>query len=205
MMVNFSVSLSQNKDMFYYGGKIIEYTAGFDGDFSQTHPTQFLDTIFSYALKLSEGDIADALLFCSVGTVPYSEFEMTIPLINFPINVFIFNIVSENIFSQMIRNLPTKIFSDSPEGTFGDKDKVTHFFSSAYWSYSLNENFASAIGYLVEHFEEGFKVQSVVDERDLTVNQLGIKFGSMLKDKLIFPSEIILKDKSLLYGKNSNN
>ncbi|MBU2585627.1 MAG: hypothetical protein KKH32_09895 [Bacteroidetes bacterium] len=204
-MINFSVSVSQNKNMFHYGGKIIEYTANFESDLSQNHPTQFLDSVFVYALKLSEGDVADALLFCSVGTVPYSEFEMTIPLINIPIKVFIFNIVNEDIFNRMIRNLPTKIFADSPEGTFGDKDKVTHFFSSAYWSYSINENFANAIGHLVEHFEEGFKVQSVVDERDLTVNQLGIKFGSLLKDRLHFPSEIISNNKSLTYGKNSNN
>lgn len=204
-MINFSVSLSQNKNMFHYGGKVIEYTANFESDFSQNHPIQFLDSIFSFALKLSEGDIADALLFCSVGTIPYSDFKISIPLINFPIDVFIFNIVNKDIFNQMIRNLPTKIFSDSPEGEFGDKDKITHFFSSAYWSYLINENFANAMGYLVEHFEEGFKVQSVVDERDLAVNQLGIKFGFMLKDKLIFPSEIISKDKNLLYGKNSNN
>lgn len=197
--------MSQNRDMFHNGGKIIEYTANFESDFSQKHPTQFLDSIFSYALKISDGDVADALLFCSVGTVPYSEFEMTIPLINFPINVFIFNIVNKDIFNRMIRNLPTKIFSDSPEGNFGDKDKVTHFFSSAYWSYSFNENVSSAIGIIIEHFERGFKVQSVVDERDLAVNQLGIKFGSMLKDRLLFPSEIISNDKSLTYGKNTNN
>lgn len=197
--------MSQNKNMFHYGGKIIEFTANFESDFSQKHPIQFLDSIFSYALKLSDGNIGDALLFCSVGTIPYSEFEMRVPLINIPIKVFIYNIVNEDLFNQMIRNLPTKIFPDSPEGNFGDKDKVTHFFSSAYWSYSFNENVSSAIGFIIEHFEEGFKVQSVVDERDLAVNQLGIKFGSLLKDRLLFPSEIISNDKSLTYGKNSNN
>jgi hypothetical protein len=205
LIAAYSISFSQNKNMFHQGGRIIEYAASFDSDFSQRHQTQFLDSIFTFALNLSEGDVADALLFCSIGTIPYSEFEISIPLINIPIKVFIFNIVHEDIFNQMIKNLPSKMFLDSPEGNFGDKDKVTHFFSSAYLSYAINKDFANLIGHLVEHFEEGFKVQSAVDERDLAVNQLGIKFGSMLKDNLLYPSQIISYERNLLYGKNSNN
>ncbi len=191
--------------MFFFGGKVIEYAASLDYEFCQSHPEKFLDSIFNYSLELSNGNISDALLFCSVGTVPYSDFSIKIPLLNFPIKVFIFNQISELDFEKMIRNLPRKIFVDSPQDDFGDKDKITHIFSSAFWSYVINENAAYALSTLIEHFEEGFKIQSIVDKRDLAANQIGIKFGSILTERLIMPSEIISKDKSLVYGKDFNN
>ncbi len=205
-----------NKDMFFYGGKVIEYIASeeFDKSLQSHSPHLIVDSIFKYALSLADGDIADALLFCSVGTIPYTDFEMKFPLIGFPIKVFIFNIVDRDMFEKMIQHLPAKLFSDSPEGKFGDKDKLTHFFSSAFWAYTFNGNVSNALGYFVENFEEGFKVQSKIDERDLMFNKLGIEFGLQLreyvpsqrdsfgagKEKFLFPSDILSKIKNLGNG-----
>lgn len=204
-MFTFSSILGQNKDMFFFGGKLIEYAASLDYEFCQAHPDKFLDSIFIHSLKLSDGNISDALLFCSIGTVPYSEFSIKLLPLNFPIKVFIFNQISEPDFEGMKRNLPVRIFWDSPQDDFGDKDKITHIFSSAFWSYVTNKNAAYIISTFVEHFEEGFKIQSNVDNRDLAANQIGIKFGAFLTERLVMPSEIILKDKSLVYGKDINN
>jgi len=77
---------------------------------------------------------------------------------------------------------------------YGDKDKLAHFFGSAFLSYSSNYfDLGNAIGYLVEVFEESFKVQSSIDERDLITNKLGNLFGTVLKqNKNILPSQIII-------------
>ena len=67
-----------------------------------------------------------------------------------------------------------------PEIDYGDKDKLAHFFGSAFLSYeSTIFDLGKLIGYFVEAFEESFKVQSTVDLRDLDVNEYGRLFGTL--------------------------
>jgi hypothetical protein len=100
----------------------------------------------------------------------------------------------ENIFNLKNRQLPSKLFFDTPSGDYGDKDKLAHFFGSAYLAYlSLIFDFAPVIGYFVEVFEEKFQVQSSVDLRDMEANRLGILFGKMLKKNYkTLPSDILI-------------
>ena len=196
----------QIKDVYEYGSKINDYIAN---NFSKSVDREFnlslIDSIFSYALSISDSNVSDALLFCSIGTMTYPTFRMKIPYLNILIPFSIFSDYDKILLDKKVDNLPSKLFDDSPLSSFGDKDKVVHFFSSAYLSFIFGKNFAEYIGIFVEEFEESFKIDGKVDFRDLRINQLGIEFGQILRYKIIFPSVILAKEKSLSYGKNTNN
>jgi hypothetical protein len=165
----------------------------------------YVDSIFFYALAIADSNIGDALLFCSIGTMTYRTFKMKIPFINLTIPFSVFTQVNTDLLNYKVRNLPSNLFEDSPQSDFGDKDKVVHFFSTAYLSYTFGKVFSEYIGNFVENFEKSFKIDGKVDERDLKINQLGALFGQMLRCKIIAPSIILAKEKSLSYGENINN
>lgn len=197
---------AQVKDIFYYGSKINDYIAlNFTKSDNREININRLDSIFSYALVLADSNIGDALLFCSIGTMTYPTFKIRIPLIGLTIPFPVFTKVDTSMLNMKKKNLPHKLFDDTPDSEFGDKDKVVHFFSTAYLSYMFGELFSNHLGIFVEEFEESFKIDGKVDERDLKINQLGAEFGRMLHYKIIFPSFILAKEKSLSYGKNSDN
>ncbi|MFZ1517858.1 MAG: hypothetical protein WAU11_03740 [Ignavibacteriaceae bacterium] len=151
------------------------------------------DSIFVEATKFSDGNIGDALLGLMLATVPYREVPIQLPILN---TIVYYPLVSADgqIFLAKNDNLPRYLFFDSPQNKYGDKDKLAHFFGSAFLSYESNIfDLGKLIGYFVEAFEESFKVQSSVDVRDLDVNQYGRMFGEILKeDKTVLPSQIIL-------------
>ena len=151
------------------------------------------DSIFKVAVKSTDGDISDALLALMLATVPYREVPIQIPLIN-SIVLYPLTSADEETFLRKNNNLPRYLFFDTPPNNYGDKDKLAHFFGSAFLSYESNIfDLGKLIGYFVEAFEESFKVQSSVDLRDLDVNGYGRLFGTLLKenDKLL-PSQILL-------------
>ncbi|NWF90806.1 MAG: hypothetical protein HXY50_15275 [Ignavibacteriaceae bacterium] len=151
------------------------------------------DSIYIQSINNSSGDYSEALLALTFATVPYKEVPIQIPLLNTIINYPLIS-ASDSIFSVKNKNLPRYIFFDSPGDSYGDKDKLAHFFGSAYISFASNIfDLGNPIGYFVEVFEESFKVQSFVDDRDLMTNQLGNTFGSLLKlNKNIMPSQILI-------------
>src|SRR3989304_1776748 len=152
-----------------------------------------VDSIYSEALMLNESDHSEALLSLTFATVAYNEVPIQIPIFK---SILTFPLISasDSIFKVKNENLPRYIFFDSPMNNYGDKDKLAHFFGSAFLSYSSNFfDLGNAIGYFVEVFEESFKVQSSIDERDLITNKLGNLFGTVLKqNKNILPSQIII-------------
>ena len=125
--------------------------------------------------------------------VPYREIPVVLPLVG---TVLYYPLTSaeEDIFNKKNDNLPRYLLYDSPQGDYGDKDKIAHFFGSAFLSYTGKVfDLGTAIGYFVEVFEESFKVQSSIDERDLLVNELGNYFGEALKNnKSILPSRFFI-------------
>ncbi len=151
------------------------------------------DSIYAEAIKFTGKDYPDALLSLMLATVPYREVPIQIPLINLIIN-YPLTAADEETFLEKNNNLPSFLFLDTPENNYGDKDKLAHFFGSAFLSYeSRFFDLGMLIGYFVEAFEESFKVQSSIDLRDLDVNEYGRLFGKILKeDKTILPSQIIL-------------
>ena len=152
-----------------------------------------VDSIYSEALKLYDNDHSEALLTLTFATVPYKEVPIQIPLFK---TILIYPLISasDSIFNHKNENLPRYLFFDSPDNNYGDKDKLAHFFGSAFISYSSNIfDLGNPISYFVEVFEESFKLQSSIDERDLMTNKLGNTFGKLLKqNKNILPSQIII-------------
>jgi len=205
LLIGYTAS-GQVKDIFEYGSMVNDYIANnlVKSQEKEINISQ-IDSIFGYALSISDSNVADALLFCSVGVMTYSVFNVRLPYLNFRIPVPVFTYLDKNKFQRKVENLPSKLFDDSPESEFGDKDKVVHFFSTAYLSYIFGDNFSNHIGSFVEIFEEDFKVDGKIDERDLRIDELGAEFGKELRCKIIFPSFILAKEKSLTYGKNTNN
>ncbi len=159
---------------------------------------ELTDTLFLRAVKFKDYNYSEALLALTFATVPYKEVPIQFPLIG----ILNYPLVSANdsVFLQKDKNLPKDLFYDTPKNNFGDKDKLAHFFGSAFISYSTNIfDLGDLIGYFVEVFEQSFKVQSSVDQRDLRTNKLGNIFGETLKkNKNILPSQIMLI-KSLSY------
>ncbi len=152
-----------------------------------------VDSIFIDATKYTEGNISDALLALMLATVPYNEVPIQIPLFNSTI-YYPLTSADEKIFLAKNENLPRYLFFDTPQSDYGDKDKLAHFFGSAFLSNESNIfDIGKLIGYFVEAFEESFKVQSGVDIRDLDVNEYGRLFGKLLKEnKDLLPSQIFL-------------
>ena len=157
------------------------------GDLSST------DSIFIIAVKFNDGNIGDALLGLMLATVPYREVPIQLPIVNSIVN-FPLTSADEETFLMKNENLPRYLFFDTPQNNYGDKDKLAHFFGSAFLSNESNIfDLGKLIGYFVEAFEESFKVQSSVDVRDLDVNYYGRMFGEILKEKKnVLPSQIFL-------------
>jgi hypothetical protein len=157
------------------------------GDLSAT------DSIYAETLSFNRNDYSEALLSLMFATVPYREVPIQIPIIKTLVDYPLISADNET-YQKKNKNLPRYLFFDTPNDDYGDKDKLAHFFGSAFLSYESNIfDLGKLIGYFVEAFEESFKVQSGVDVRDLDVNDYGRLFGKILKEnKKILPSQIIL-------------
>jgi hypothetical protein len=160
-----------------------------------------IDSIYIKALEYKKYDYSEALLSLTFATLPYKEVPVRIPLIN-SIWKFPLFAAEDSIYQLKNKNLPKNLFYDTPPGDFGDKDKLAHFFGTAFWSYNrLFFDLTFVIGYFVEAFEESFQVQNVIDERDLEANYFGNIFGKLLQnDKSIFPSEVLVMRSIFYFG-----
>lgn len=150
-----------------------------------------IDSIYSFALQFVDGDISESLLELSFTTIPYNRIPVIIPLIRLKIDIPLVSI-AEPGFSLKNQNLPGKLFFDTPDGNLQDRDKLAHFFGSAYLAYNSRIfDITEIIGIFVEDFEETFYVQSSVDPRDIRTDMLGNIFGKVLrKNRKVQPSEI---------------
>jgi hypothetical protein len=93
-------------------------------------------------------------------------------------------------FDERVRALPAHLFPDSPQGTYSDKDKLQHFFGSAFLAYLFGEGDpAERFGDFVEWGEDRFVVGGTYDLRDLEANNRGRRFAERLRDdRLARPS-----------------
>ncbi|MHB1688619.1 MAG: hypothetical protein ACYCVH_14795 [Ignavibacteriaceae bacterium] len=151
------------------------------------------DTIYLRALKYDNYNYREALFDLTFAVIPYNKVHVRIPLLN-AIVVYRLPSAPEKVYKLKNKNLPKQLFFDTPQDNFGDKDKLAHFFGSAFISYSSNIfDLGDLIGYFIEVFEQDFEVQNSIDPRDLQTNKLGNIFGNILKhNKNILPSEVML-------------
>jgi len=151
------------------------------------------DTLFQRAVHYRDNDVSESLLSLMFATVPYKEVPIQVPLLKIIVNYPLIS-ANDSIFLLKNKNLPKNFYFDTPQNKFGDKDKLAHFFGSAFLAYNSSIfDLSDLIGYFVEVFEEDFKVQSQIDSRDLMTNKLGYIFGKYLKhDKNVEPSDAFL-------------
>lgn len=150
------------------------------------------DSIYNKSLEICDGDISEALLTAAFTTIPYNKVPIHTSILGIKFNVPLPSAV-DSVFLKKNKHLPRNLFPDTPQDGYGDKDKLAHFFGSAFLSYSrVPFDFNKIIGIFVEEFERSFKVQSFADPRDLTANGSGITFGRALnEDENIRPSHIL--------------
>lgn len=200
-VTTFSAAFSQQSNL----SKAVNYISDFiASDYflelkKSNSDIELIDSIYLRSLKFKDFDYSETLLALTFAAVPYKEVPIKIPLINLTV-YYPLTSADDSIFLLKNKNLPKDLFFDTPQNNYGDKDKLAHFFGSAFISYSSNIfDLGDLIGYFVESFENTFKIQSIIDERDLRTNKLGNIFGDILKkNKNALPSQLFLI-KSLFY------
>jgi hypothetical protein len=97
----------------------------------------------------------------------------------------------EEDFEARIARLPSALYPDSPPGPAGDRDKLQHFFGSAFLTFfSESVETADEAGRFVEWGEGAFIVDGMSDDRDLRADRHGQDFGLRLRaDPSALPSE----------------
>jgi hypothetical protein len=151
-----------------------------------------VDEIYRRALEITNGDITEALFICVLSTMEHRTVGVRFPLLHFPVYVPLTS-ETDSLFRVRISRLPSKIYLDTPPGEFGDKDKLQHFFGSAFLSYSSrSRRLSSFAGDFVEWGEEAFIIDGLRDIRDLRANHQGREFGLAIgRDADVQPSDFL--------------
>jgi hypothetical protein len=150
-----------------------------------------IDVIYLKSLRIAEYNIARALFLSFMAVLEHRKVDVKMPIIG----VFSMPLTFEHdsIFSARINHLPVQIYKDTPNGAAGDRDKLQHFFGSAYISYvSEAPGFARAAGNLIEWGEAQFVVSGTDDQRDRRANKQGECFGrDLLVVQTLLPSDYL--------------
>jgi len=143
-----------------------------------------VDFIYLKALQTAQYDMARALFVSFLAVLEHrvihikTAFHLTIPIM--------LTFETDSAFIGRVRHLPNNIYSDSPKGIARDRDKLQHFFGSAFLSYILAQpEMVHSIGDLLEWAEPGIVVGGENDPRDKRANLQGEQFG---RDLSIVPT-----------------
>jgi hypothetical protein len=150
-----------------------------------------IDHIYLKALKKADFSIGRALVLSMMAVLEHQQLKVKMPLVNSVGVPLTFE--EDSLFKARIGNLPGKIYPDSPGGTEQDKDKLQHFFASAYLAFaSESPELAKSAGNMVEWAEAKFVVGGADDPRDRRANQQGRLFGrDLLTVKELLPSDYL--------------
>ncbi len=150
-----------------------------------------VDGIFQKSLKIAEFNIGRALFLSMVACLEHQNVKVDMPLlgaIGLPLTF-----EADSLFRARIRNLPARLYADSPLDEHGDKDKLQHFFGSAYLAFvSESPEFARSVGNAVEWGEAKMIVGGADDPRDRRANKQGETFGhDLLYVHTLLPSDYL--------------
>jgi hypothetical protein len=148
-----------------------------------------VDAIYLKALKIAEHNLARALFLSLMGTLEHREVSVKVPILGVIDVPLTFE--EDSMFNTRFRNLPSRLYSDTPRE--GDRDKLQHFFASAYIAYaSESRDLARTGGNAVEWGEAQFVVGGVDDPRDRRANKHGERFGhDLLAVRNLLPSDFL--------------
>jgi hypothetical protein len=160
---------------------------------SQRGDLNAVDAIFAHAMHLSWNNAYEALLLSTVATMDHSRFGVNLPLLG-PLLWVPLTSECEEDFQKRIATLPRLLYDDSPHQANGDRDKLQHFFGSAFLTYICeSRDAAERFGDFVEWGEDKVIVDGALDERDYRANTHGQEFGlALLRDKTVRPSSYIM-------------
>jgi len=147
-----------------------------------------VDAIYVRAMSLTANNTAVALLIATVATFDHYTVGVKVPLLDLTLPL---SNESYEDFAARVRNLPAEFYSDTPPGGRGDRDKLQHFFGSAFVALAFeSRGAAQRVGDFVEAGEEAVIVDGVLDSRDERANWNGREFGiALLADNRRYPSE----------------
>lgn len=151
--------------------------------------TLAVDAIFDHAMLIADEDVQHALLICTFAVMDHRRLGLRVPLFG---SVYLpLTAEHDSLFRIRRTHLPKKLLSDKPRSS--DKDKLQHFFGSAYVAYMFNSNtIAEWIGDLFEIGEDRFVLGGRTDERDQLANEKGREFGlRLLRDARTLPSDVL--------------
>ena len=151
-----------------------------------------VDAIYARALELAWHNIPEALLISAFATMDHRRVGVRLPLLG-PLLWFPLTSEFADEFDARLRALPSRLYPDSPRDPEGDRDKLQHFFGSAFIAYSTRSGDpADRIGDFIEETEEACIVGGVNDERDKRSNGHGRSFGlALLVEEDARPSSFI--------------
>ncbi|MDI6767134.1 MAG: hypothetical protein QME52_09960 [Bacteroidota bacterium] len=153
-----------------------------------------VDAIYIQALKLTYDNTAIALLLSLVACFDHRFVGLKVPVfaLFFPLSN-----ESEEEFRQRVSNLPRFLYSDTPAGKIGDRDKLQHFFGSAFLAFIFeSQQVADNFSDFIEQGEKTIIVDGVLDERDIRANRDGQRFGLALLDNNHLLPSAFLKHKT---------
>lgn len=137
-----------------------------------------VDAIYIRALRLTDGNTGMALLYSSIAAMDHRIVGIKIPLLKLFLPL---SNESAEEFGSRVANLPSHFYVDVPQNEAGDRDKLQHFFGSAFVAYTFeSRGAAERIGNFIEWGEDAFIVDGAYDKRDLRANLQGREFGLAL-------------------------
>jgi hypothetical protein len=157
--------------------------------------TAAVDAIFLRAMEIADDDIRYALLISLFASMDHFKLGIRIPLLGvvwLPLTT-----ETDSVFRVRHSHLPRRVLPDSIGRTESDKDKLQHFFGSAYITYFTNSrSLANFFGNMIEVGEDAFVVGGVNDDRDKFANRLGQEFGLRLfEEEDVLPSDVLWKQR----------
>ncbi len=154
--------------------------------------TLAVDAIFARAFEIADGTMSHALLVAALATFDHFQLGIKIPLLGaiyLPLTI----VESRKEFAERYTHLPRHVLPDVEGRRKRDRDKLQHFFGSAYLTYIFNSKaIANFFGDFVEWGEPLFIVGGDNDERDKFANHLGQEFGMrLLNGEEVMPSDVL--------------
>ncbi|HLF15196.1 MAG TPA: hypothetical protein VI932_09950 [Bacteroidota bacterium] len=150
-----------------------------------------VDAIYVRAMSLTANNTAAALLLATVATLDHYTVGVRVPFLNlfFPLSN-----ESYGEYAARVRNLPADFYADTPPGDRGDRDKLQHFFGSAFIAMTFESRGAARrVGDFIEFGEDAVIVDGMPDSRDARANWNGSEFGiALLADNRRYPSGFFL-------------
>ena len=150
-----------------------------------------IDAIYIRAMQLTNNNTAVTLLLATIAAMDHRDVGFRVPL--FQISLPLSGESAED-FDRRVNNLPRQFYVDGPRSPTGDRDKLQHFFGSAFVTFLFESREpAERIGNFIEMGEEAIVISGELDERDERANRQGQDFGlALLKNNQRTPSSFII-------------